>query len=57
MCLQSKVLWLGRMWHANGLNVLKYLHVNDGIMAVQGEEEAKRTSGWVRNTLQKSPAL
>ena len=43
---------LVRFWRANGLKALMYL--DDGIMAVRGEEEAKKASGWVRNTLQKS---
>ncbi|KAL5496815.1 hypothetical protein EMCRGX_G013175 [Ephydatia muelleri] len=36
----------------SGLKAVMYL--DDGIVAVQGEKEAEKASGWVRNTLHKS---
>ena len=38
-----------RLWRAGSLKA-----VNDGIVSVQDEEEAKKASGWVRDNLQKS---
>ena len=43
---------LVRLWQASGLKAIMYL--DDGIVSVRGEEEAKRASRWVRDTWQKS---
>ena len=43
---------LVRLWRSKGLKAVMYL--DDGIVAVQGEKEAEKASGWVRNTLHKS---
>ena len=43
---------LVRLWRSKDLKAVMYL--DDGIVAVQGETEAEKASGWVRNTLHKS---
>ena len=45
---------LVRLWQASGLKAIMYMYLDDGIVSVQGEVEAKRASRWVRDTWQKS---